>query len=45
MFRDIVANALPVHAFFIEDSYFFLNTGTTQINDYWLCTLASSPHD
>jgi hypothetical protein len=38
-FRNLVATAWPGDAFFLEDSYFFLNSGTTKINQFWLCAL------
>jgi hypothetical protein len=38
-FRGAAANGLPITAFFLEDRYFFLNTGTIQINQFWLCAL------
>ncbi len=41
-FRNLAANAWPNDAFFLEDRYFFLNTGTTQINQFWLCALPDS---
>ena len=41
-FRHVTASALASDAFFLEDRYFFLNTGTSQINQFWLCALPSN---
>jgi hypothetical protein len=42
-FRGAAANGLPITSFFLEDRYFFLNTGTPRINQFWLCALPNSP--